>query len=366
MNQEFSVENDKQIKLLVLASPSTKNAGAYQFWDHLRFELEQQQTPAILFRGHPEDDMTPNEPLKLRAASSLRFRRRVLQIIADEKITHVVSSISQSDIVFALLLARKARVPWIVYALGQPFPVKGQGRATKRILWRFLWCATAGRAIKVLTVSDYLTNLLSALLPHQEVVTVYPGLPRHEREKLRSIVPVVSHGLNVGFIGRLSPEKDPATFCRIALGNPSWSFEVFGDGPMRGSLEPAFPTVKFHGFTERYIAFERMDIMLITSISEGLPTILLEAGEANVLPIVADVGGCSEAIHPLLREKLVVPRDERESPDSWRARISALTNLEVRREYVELQRKWLTDTFDLSRTATILRRSLNEVGSGNH
>ncbi|WP_104180078.1 glycosyltransferase family 4 protein [Arthrobacter sp. B0490] len=364
MGRNLACDQNNRIKLLVLASPSTKNAGAYQFWDHLRHELGQQKTHTIVFRGHPDQDLVENEPLKLRLVSSLRFRKRVLQVIADEEVTHVISSISQSDIVFSFLLARKAKIPWFIYALGQPFPVKQQGHPVKRILWRFLWRSAARRAFGVLTVSEYLTGLLSDLLPTQKVETVYPGLPALEKEKLCRVLPTVADRLRVGFVGRLSPEKDPIAFCRIASANPTREFAVFGDGPMRADLEGAFNQVKFHGFTDRYRAFGQLDVMLITSISEGLPTILLEAGEAGVVPIVADVGGCAEAIHPLLRTRLVVPRAEREVPESWTVRIAALDHAEVRREYLILQRQWLTDTFDLSRTATSLMSILSKQGNG--
>lgn len=102
----------------------------------------------------------------------------------------------------------------------------------------------------------------------------------------------------VGFVGRLSPEKGPDLFCRIAgLSTHPPAFALFGDGPMRGELETAAAPVHFHGLvTQPERIWPRIGLLLMPSRAEGLPLAALEAMAAGVPVAAAAVGALPDLI----------------------------------------------------------------------
>ncbi len=107
--------------------------------------------------------------------------------------------------------------------------------------------------------------------------------------------------LVVGFVGRLSHEKGPDLFCKIAKStNPSIPFHVFGDGPMREQLEAQHKNrVTFHGIaTNMSQVWPQIGLLLMPSRAEGLPMAALEA-LSNGIPILAsNVGALPQIIEP--------------------------------------------------------------------
>ena len=147
--------------------------------------------------------------------------------------------------------------------------------------------------------------------------------------------------LRVGFVGRLSPEKDPELFGRIANVNPQHSFQAFGSGQLEESLKMKYPGVDWHGHVATQQAFHALDIMLLTSRSEGLGLVVLEASQYGVIPLCVDVGGVSETLHPDLHQILLVPEQERDNLFFWSERIDAITKDDMPIRIMELQREWL-------------------------
>lgn len=105
----------------------------------------------------------------------------------------------------------------------------------------------------------------------------------------------------VAFVGRLSDEKGPDIFCKVALSNAARAeFHVYGDGPMRAALEARYGDyVRFHGHVAD---IERIwpdtGLLLITSRAEGLPMAALEAMAHGVPVAAARVGALPALIEP--------------------------------------------------------------------
>lgn len=118
--------------------------------------------------------------------------------------------------------------------------------------------------------------------------------------------------------GRLVPEKDYKTliaaFARVATQEPGAALLIAGIGPEREALEQLCRSLK----VERRVYFLGMrrdipDLMreadgyVMSSLWEGMPMVLLEAG-ASALPVVAtDVGGNREAVRDGVSGFLVHP-----------------------------------------------------------
>jgi len=124
----------------------------------------------------------------------------------------------------------------------------------------------------------------------------------------------------VGSVGRLSTQKNPMDFVRVAAGllgrHSSVCFVYVGDGPLRESVEAATAElgitkrVRFLGLRDDVPDLLRaMDIFILTSLWEGLPRVVLQA-LATGLPVVAyDTAGIVEAVAEGVNGHMVEPGD---------------------------------------------------------
>ena len=98
----------------------------------------------------------------------------------------------------------------------------------------------------------------------------------------------------IAFVGRLSEEKGPDLFCEIArAAGPMASWDVYGDGPMRETLEVRYRgIVKFHGFKSNMAeVWKNVGLLMMPSRAEGLPMAALEALVRGIPVAASAVGG---------------------------------------------------------------------------
>ena len=102
----------------------------------------------------------------------------------------------------------------------------------------------------------------------------------------------------VGFVGRLSHEKGPDLFCKIAeRAGEDVEFHIFGDGPMRSELESRYGgRVRFCGLqADMESIWPRIGLLLMPSRAEGMPMAALEA-LAHGIPVAAARVGALPAL----------------------------------------------------------------------
>jgi len=103
----------------------------------------------------------------------------------------------------------------------------------------------------------------------------------------------------LGFIGRLSKEKDPLFSIDIAnkLNMPLY---IAGDGPLKGDVInycKSKKNIHFFGWQNSLDFYKKIDCLIITSDMEGVPNVILEA-IASGLPIIStNVGGISGVLN---------------------------------------------------------------------
>jgi glycosyltransferase involved in cell wall biosynthesis len=116
-------------------------------------------------------------------------------------------------------------------------------------------------------------------------------------------------GLVVGYIGRMSPEKNPLGFVDLAealhLRLPGLSFLMFGEGGMaeevraRISASPAAGAIRYEGFVDHpSTALAQLDVLVVPSRIDGRPNVVMEANACGVPVLGAPVGGIPELIEP--------------------------------------------------------------------
>ncbi|OLB95032.1 MAG: hypothetical protein AUH30_16570 [Candidatus Rokubacteria bacterium 13_1_40CM_68_15] len=123
----------------------------------------------------------------------------------------------------------------------------------------------------------------------------------------------------IGFVGRLTPQKDPFTFlhavAELRRHMPDLQALVVGDGPLRGAVEAEIARVELRSScrltgmqAEVAPLLGAMDVFVLSSVSEGFPFVVLEA-MAMERPVVAtDVNGVAEIIERGASGVLVAPR----------------------------------------------------------
>jgi glycosyltransferase involved in cell wall biosynthesis len=100
-------------------------------------------------------------------------------------------------------------------------------------------------------------------------------------------------GEAVAFVGRLSEEKGPVAFARLAAARPERRWLVFGDGPLRAEAEAAAcGAAEFRGAVASMAPhWDEVGLLVMPSRFEGLPMAALEA-MARGRPVAAyAVGG---------------------------------------------------------------------------
>ncbi len=106
-----------------------------------------------------------------------------------------------------------------------------------------------------------------------------------------------------GFLGRLSPEKRPQDFVRLANQLSSCHFRIAGDGPLTPLIADEIMSqgisdrCHLEGCTHNSVGFlAGIDALVITSEVEGLPLVLLEAMAVELPVIATSVGGIPRVV----------------------------------------------------------------------
>jgi len=210
--------------------------------------------------------------------------------------------------VIGVLAARFARVPCVATVHLHP-------QTTWRLrFYRQLDLVALRLCHQVITVSEAIRQeLLAAGLAPDRVVTIHNGLDVAEFEASgQEVGGNDSRGNDVGqptvaVFGRLDPQKRQSDFLlaarQVHATRPDVRFMLVGDGPDRASLEQLAQQlgiadcVRFAGHQTNVAALlQRTSVVVLSSVREGLPYVLLEA-LALARPVVATaVGGVPEVI----------------------------------------------------------------------
>jgi glycosyltransferase involved in cell wall biosynthesis len=166
-----------------------------------------------------------------------------------------------------------------------------------------------------------------------QIVTIPNGIepapaPAGDSRLLRAALGLEADAVVFGCVGRLSPEKGYdrliRAFAVLANGatpgpTPRRQLVILGEGPLRKDLEKL---AEREGVAERVIfagfhpnvreLLPALDVVVASSLSEGLSVALLEAMAAGRCIVGTDVPGIREAVSAD-REALIVPADDVES-----------------------------------------------------
>jgi len=156
--------------------------------------------------------------------------------------------------------------------------------------------------------------------PEEKIKVIYNGI---DLDKTRQLETKKSKKITkIGFVGRLRTEKGLNYLIEavVILKNKINDFVVLtiGEGPERENLEKLVckngveNLICFLGYKEKAWKYmQKFDLLVLPSLWEGFPNVIIEAMVQNVLVVATRVGGVPELIEDNETGFLVEPRDSK-------------------------------------------------------
>jgi glycosyltransferase involved in cell wall biosynthesis len=162
-----------------------------------------------------------------------------------------------------------------------------------RLIWK--------HAARLTTVSRHVARLAQSAYG-VEAQVILNGVPARPPSPVTLPTP-----RRILLVGRLSVQKNPLLAVRaLALVKDlAWELEVIGDGPLAADLRTETSRlaltdrVIFHGWMDGAAVAGRMaasDLLLMTSLHEGLPMVAVEALQHGLAIVGSDIGGLHDVI----------------------------------------------------------------------
>lgn len=288
-------------------------------------------------------------PPKVLRAQYDRFlewsiRRRVERDLKSFRPDAVLSYWAHPDGTVALRLARRLGIPAITMVGGSDVLLIGKRGARRTAILRTLQQSDAVIAVS----SDIAQQITADGVSADRVFVVRRGVDEqifHPGDKLaaraRLGLPLDAKIL-VG-VGRLVPVKDWPTLVaacgQLRQQAPGTRCYLLGDGPGRSALERQIAELGLQGQVELRGGqpqaalgdwYRAADLVVLPSLSEGIPNVLLEALACGTSFVATQVGGIPEIADATL-DRLVSPGDPRQMAAAIQERLQTMTVHNVNR-----------------------------------
>lgn len=239
--------------------------------------------------------------------------RRAVRALCSELAPSVVHTHGYRADVLDAGVARSLGVPIVTTIHGFT------GGDVRNRLYEWVQRRALRRFDAVVAVSNPLASDLRAAGVPGSLVHVIPNgfdadAPRLDRAGARQVLGLSAHGFVAGWVGRLSREKGPDVFLHALelLADPDVEAVVVGDGPDRSALEQGGVgggSVHWAGVVPAAgTLHSAFDVFVLSSRTEGIPIVLLEAMAAGTPIVATRVGGVPDMLSEA--EALLVAPDD--------------------------------------------------------
>lgn len=305
-----------------------------------------------------------------------RFDRSLVQSVRElvvENGINLLQTHGYKPSILGFFLKRSLGIPWVAFLHGntsEDFKVR---------CYFFLEKMAVRKADAVVTVSEAMRHaLLKQGFPPNKIhvlrnaidpgflQAVAPGLASEELSRLLGQNCV---GPLIGIIGRMSPEKGHAIFLEafplVLAQMPNAKTVFLGTGQEEARLRKICAEkglenhVHFMGFQEDVAAwYPALDLVVLPSLSEGLPNVAMEAMLFGKPVVATNVGGVPEVVVDGVTGKVVPPRDLSALAD---AVVEMLSSPEIMAEYGTRGRKKVLEEFSPQVRANRMMEIYDEV-----
>ena len=232
--------------------------------------------------------------------------RVISKIIETENIT-IIHSNHRMAAFYSQILSWKYKFISIATAHGIFF--------NKKVLTKFCY-----RHTRLIACGDIVKkNLINVYRINKDEITVIHNAIKIKETEHKPIADISEKKILIGNIGRLSEEKGQIYFIlsipEIIKRHPDALFLIIGDGDDKEKLKEVALTIgvykyiRFLGYREDIInIISQLDIVVLTSLTEGLPLTPIEAFSQGTPMVATRVGGTVEIVHDGENGYLVKPK----------------------------------------------------------
>jgi len=258
----------------------------------------------------------------------------------------------------AFILKRFLDTPWISFIHGwtdEDWKIRAYNRLDKFLL-KF--------PDRLIAVSNEMASKLYALkIPQEKIRVIYnavfeDGIPKlNPPLEVRKEFGIPAEDKLLGVIGRLSPEKGQIfflqAFSKLVENYPQATALIVGEGPDEKKLkeycssEKLDSKVVFTGYQKDITSiYKSLDLVILPSLSEGMPNVALEGMLFGKPVIGTKTGGIPEVVIDEQSGMLVPAAD----PDSLsRAMLVLLEDENKMRRFSDNSRKYVLENFSLEK-----------------
>jgi glycosyltransferase involved in cell wall biosynthesis len=245
---------------------------------------------------------------------------QLARIVKKESYTVIESHGYKTHLIAAGVKAL-TKVPWIAFSHGwtaENFKTRlyhSLDYFTLRFADEFVVLTAAMRTIleKTLGRPGRIHLILNGIEEHAPSIPAGSGT----RSRVRADLGIPEESILIGCFGRLSSEKGQGILLEALAGlrtERTWRLLILGDGVdaralrEKAALLRLSDNVIFAGHTNEIEPFYKaIDLLVVPSLSEGLPNVILEAHREGVPVIASAVGSVSESIEHGVTGWLVPP-----------------------------------------------------------
>lgn len=263
--------------------------------------------------------------LNMKTVLDIRIIPRLIKYIKKKKVDVVHTALIPAD-VYGLISARLAGVPLIFSTIHN---VDYYWQERKYFLYRAADRVSMRFATHIVAVSKAVENFISQWPEmRSNITTIYNGI---DSQKYNENIDARNYKTELGLQGQVPTVGVTARIVRdkgleflleaasyILQGGRQVQFLVVGDGPLRGKLESHAKKLRiehnvfFTGFREdipQILAI--LDIFVLPSLCEALPTSIIEAMFSGKPIIATNVGGIPEVVVDGETGILIPPKDSK-------------------------------------------------------
>jgi glycosyltransferase involved in cell wall biosynthesis len=267
----------------------------------------------------------------MRNRLNLRVILQLAGLMKGERVDIVHSQGARADF-FARMAAKLARVPFVVSTV--PMPVEGfDVNPIRKFIYTVFNRFSERFVDRFMVVSDALEKMMieKHRIDPQKVVKIYNGIEKDEycrpdkeiayrRSSFRKKSDLGENVPVIGVIGRLVWQKGFKYFIGaipdVLKEFKDAKFLLVGEGKLEDELKVKSKKLKledkiiFTGFMDDIRdVLASIDILVIPSLQEGLPVVLLEAMAMKKPIVAANIEGIMEILENSVSGLLVPPRD---------------------------------------------------------
>jgi glycosyltransferase involved in cell wall biosynthesis len=206
-----------------------------------------------------------------------------------------------SSLVVPIIMLRTLQIKTVVIRLSDYAINKG----SQNLIAPMIKTATEWTGLCVANGVVTLSNSTTGTVPNKNTYTSMSNYINYSKFDYNKHIH--NRKYDIGFVGRLNDVKRPKLFFDSAEGittnDPKINVVIAGDGPLYDTLQiraNRMSQINMKGwisYDELPNLYNDIKLLVITSRSEGLPTVLLEAMSCGVVVLANNVGDISDVIN---------------------------------------------------------------------